>query len=67
MESSKDDVTCLRTITIHVDKFLCIFVKDDKNNQITSVCLSLQKGVVSSVIENFKMFGPSCKLVLRIM
>ena len=35
------------------------FVKDDENNQITSVSLSVQKGVVGDVIENFKMFGSS--------
>ena len=37
--------------------FLDAFVKDDENNKITPVCLSVQKGVVGDVIENFKMFG----------
>ena len=41
------------------------FVKDDENNLITSVCLSVQKGVVSNVIKNFKMFGSGWKLVWR--
>ena len=38
LASSKDDITRLRTITLKVGEFL--FVKDDENNQITSVCLS---------------------------
>ena len=51
---SKDDVTRLRTITLKVGE--CLSIKDDENNQITSVCLSVQKGVVGDAIENFKMF-----------
>ena len=55
MVSSKDAVTRLRTITLKVGEFL--FARDDENNQITSVCLSVQKGVAGGhdVIENFKM------------
>ena len=63
MASSKDDVTRQRTITIKVGEF--IFVKDGENNQITSVCLSVQKTELLFSLSLLERVGCEINLLLN--